>query len=394
MRVPVCPPHGTYWHFQYGWDVLSNVSRPARLAAAGGLSLAGIMALAYSESVALRLFAVAWWAATIVTLLAFIMSGIAQTIRSSHTIYKLRNYDEAVLYVGRTVDWYERYDAHTDPEAIQDEPWRRYIDDVNSGPFRWCLTPWGEWASERYRIHQTATLAKVKLAPRLHNNQLNRPYRSPFALVAILLWLAESLWFGRKRTPVSDNLEHATGPASDGEWVEPDDDDPDQPADVDGPANVDSDTPQGDGRAPFVATYVRPIGRPTFPPSDFPDDGIWEPIWEASPLGDGQGGAIPTPAQQGGKTTDNDKGHHSAPDPDGSTHDEAGRDGGGVGPAGLVLPFAVGLDGACERLSEGAAGGGPTCIECDRPRADGKARCVEHYRRWERERKARRKASA
>lgn len=180
---------------QYGWNALTGLHPYLNRAAAGLTSFAALVAVSAAHG-PIRLIAAIWIATLAVALGLELQSCAASFLRTPRVIYRLRDDQYRVLYVGRTRDWPGRFEAHTDTTEDFDEPWRHRINADNSAPFKWCLTPWGEWFGERFRIHQAATLAALRFAPAVKNDQHNRPYRSPMAVAAVLLWVAEELLFG------------------------------------------------------------------------------------------------------------------------------------------------------------------------------------------------------
>lgn len=191
-------PCNTWSHdhsVQYGWNALTGLHPHLNRATAGLTAFASFVAIGAAHG-PIRVIAAAWAAVLVVAVTLEMQSWAARFMRTPRVIYRLRDDQYRVLYVGRTRDWPGRFEAHTDTSEDFDEPWRWRITADNSAPFKWCLTPWGEWYGERFRIHQAATLAALRFAPAVKNDQHNRPYRSPMAVVAVLLWAAEELLFG------------------------------------------------------------------------------------------------------------------------------------------------------------------------------------------------------
>lgn len=194
------PPHEPWSHQhdnQYGWNVLTRLHPYTNRAIAGATAFLAFVAIGAGKG-GVRAVGALWSVVLVWAFGLYLLSAFARFARSPRCVYRLRSGDYRVLYVGRTKDWTTRFGLHTSTEDDADEPWRWKIDPANSAPFKWCFTPFGEWYSERFRIHQAATLAAIRVAPRVHNSprQHGRPYRSPMIVPAVLLWIAEELLFG------------------------------------------------------------------------------------------------------------------------------------------------------------------------------------------------------
>lgn len=390
-------PHHPWSHAhdnQYGWNVLTRLHPHANRALAGLTAFVAFVAVG-AGSGGLRAAGVVWSAALLWAYGLYLVSAFARFARSPRCVYRLRSGDYRVLYVGRTKDWETRFSLHTSTDDDIDEPWRWKIDAANSAPFKWCLTPFGEWYSERFRIHQAATLAALRVAPKVHNHprQHGRPYRSPMIAPAVLLWLAEELLFGTQ--PIGKEEKDP----QDSDSYKPDvvdtviDDDPEPNQEQEPPAPVAETDDEVFAR---LVADGWPEGFPACP-GPVPDEQGYGPgpgcPESTTPVGGVSAQSCPNPEPSPG--TANQPTPHTTEAPTDPHHDDATPPQQAPNPVGEGQDESGEHDEGSMQSLPGAAGGrvcsgngfGQPCPH-DAPPARG-PRCAECHRSYERTRKAR-----